>query len=165
MLIFDADGLIKLNRSGVLELVIRSYESLVPAAVYDEAVVRGTLRGHADAAEIGLILEGFAEVTTPRISDLRQDLEHALNGLGSGETQALYLALEMKPEAAIDSDDRRFLGVLSDVSIPFLIPSHIILGLARDQFLSVPHSRTAISALRPFIRESDYLEALEELGE
>ena len=53
MLIFDADGLIKLNRSGVLELVTRNYESLVPTAVFNEAVVRGALRGHEDAAAIG----------------------------------------------------------------------------------------------------------------
>lgn len=40
MLILDADGLIKLNRSGLLELVTQSYESLVPAAVFNEAVVK-----------------------------------------------------------------------------------------------------------------------------
>ena len=102
MLIFDADGLIKLNRSGVLGLVTRNYGSLVPAAVYDAEIV---------------------------------------------------------------SDDRRFLGVLSDLSISFLVPSHIILGLVRDELLSVPNSKIAMNAPRPFIRQSDYLEALEELGE
>lgn len=165
MLIFDADGLIKLNRSGVLGLVTRNYGSLVPAAVYDEVVVRGALRGHADAADIGQILERFAEVTSPEIGDGGHELDHLVSGLGAGETQALYLALQLRQGAAIVSDDRRFLGVLSDLSISFLVPSHIILGLVRDELLSVPNSKIAMNAPRPFIRQSDYLEALEELGE
>ena len=57
MLIFDADGLIKLNHAGVLGLVVQNYESLVPAAVHDEAVLRGVRRGYEDAAEIGRTLE------------------------------------------------------------------------------------------------------------
>ena len=165
MLIFDADGLIKLNRSRVLGLVTRCYESLVPAAVYDEAVVRGAMRGYADAEEIRRTIEGYAKVTTPDAGFGGRESDDLVTGLGAGETQALHLALQLHQEAPIVSDDRRFLGVLSELSIPFLIPSDIILGLVRDEFLSVPNSIIAMDALRPFIRPSDYLEAVEELGE
>ena len=82
-----------------------------------------------------------------------------------GETQALYLALESEEAAAIVSDDRRFLGLLSELSVPFLVPSHVILAMARDGFLSARDSKNALDTLRPFIRSSDYVEALEELGE
>lgn len=106
---------------------------------YDGTAVRGALRGHSDAADIGQILEIFAEVVTPEIWDSGHELDHLVRGIGAGETQALFLALQLRQGAAIVSD-RRFLGVLSDLSIPFLIPSHIILGLVRDEFLSVPNS-------------------------
>ena len=165
ILIFDADGLIKLNHAGVLSQVVRNYESLVPAAVHNEVVVRGASIGYDDATEIGLILEESAVVITSDIRDALPDSDQILSGLGAGETQALYLALQHRQDSAIVSDDRRFLEVLSDLSLRFLVPSHMILGLARDEILSASDAKTAIDALRPFIRQSDYIEALEILGE
>ena len=128
-------------------MVTRCYESLVPAAVYHEAVVRGALRGHADAEEIRKTIEGYAEVTTPDAGFGGRESDDLVTGLGAGETQALYLALQLHHEAIIVGDDRRFLGVLSELSIPFLIPSHMILGLVRDEFLSVPNSIIAMDRI------------------
>ena len=164
-LIFDADGLIKLNHAGVLGEVVQNYESLVPAAVYSEVVVRGALIGYGDATEIGQVLEESAVAVTSDIRKALRASDPILSGLGAGETQALYLAIQHRGDAVIVSDDRRFLGVLSDLSLRFLVPSHIILGLARDEILSASDAKTAIDALRPFIRQSDYIEALEILGE
>ena len=165
ILIFDADGLIKLNHAGVLSQVVRNYESLVPAAVHNEVVVRGASIGYDDATEIGLILEESAVVVTSDIRIALPDSGPILSGLGAGETQTLYLALQHRQDSTIISDDRRFLGVLSELSLRFLVPSHMILGLARDEILSTSDAKTAIYALRPFIRQSDFLEALEILGE
>ena len=165
MLIFDADGLIKLNRAGVLELVIQNYKSLVPAAVCGEIVVKGGLRGYDDSTEIALILEGSTVKAGPDIAEVDPEIGRSLMGLGAGETQTLHLALRVREHSIIISDDRRFLGVLSELSIPYLIPSHIILRLARDGLLSLPESIIALNRLRPFIRSSDYLEVFEELGE
>ena len=161
MLIFDSDGLIKLSRSKVLGVVVRSYDSLVPAAVYDEVV----MRGYEDAADIEKTLDGSVAVESPEIRDNVPALDRLVTGLGDGATQALHFALRMGQGSTVVSDDQRFLGVLSDLSIKTVIPSHIILGLARDKVLSVPDSKGALIALRPFIRPSDYFEAIEELGE
>jgi hypothetical protein len=51
-LFLDADSLIKLNRVGVLELVARVFECIIPEAVYLEAVVNARARGYADAEAI-----------------------------------------------------------------------------------------------------------------
>ena len=68
------------------------------------------------------LIERFSVVATPEIGDGGQGLDRLVSGLGAGETQALYLALRLRQE-------------------------------------------TAMNALRPFIRQSDYIEALGELGE
>jgi hypothetical protein len=165
ILIFDADGLIKLNHAGVLGQVVRNYESLVPAAVHNEVVVRGASIGYGDPTEIGLILDESAVVVTSDIRNAQPESDPILSGLGAGQTQTLYLALQHRDNAVIVSDDRRFLGVLPDLALRFLVPSHIILGLARDEILPASDAKAAIDALRPFIRQSDFLEALEILGE
>ena len=51
-LLIDADGLIKLNRAGVLSQVTASFACLVPRAVFDEVVTEGKARHYEDATAI-----------------------------------------------------------------------------------------------------------------
>jgi len=106
-----------------------------------------------------------AEIRSPEIGDATPELDRSAWGLGAGETQALQLAVQSQEAPVIVSDDRSFLGVLSNLALPFLVPSHVVLGLARDGSLSVADAKNALDALRPTIRASDYLEALESLGD
>jgi hypothetical protein len=51
-LVLDTDSLIKLNRVGVLEIVARAFECMIPRAVYQEAVVNARAKVYADAEAI-----------------------------------------------------------------------------------------------------------------
>lgn len=54
----DADGLIKLGKSGALGVLLSAVEVLVPEAVYREAVTEGKKEMHEDAFELEEALEG-----------------------------------------------------------------------------------------------------------
>ena len=81
MIILDVDGLIKLNRAGVLDLLAASYECSIPSAVYQEEVVnaKGT---YPDAEQIDRIIQARFQVIDPPESPL--DIH-----MGFGERQVL----------------------------------------------------------------------------
>lgn len=47
-LVFDSDGLIKLQKAGVLKMLATSHECLVPKKVYEESVERGKAELYGD---------------------------------------------------------------------------------------------------------------------
>ena len=51
-IVADADGLIKLGKSGALEALLSVAEVMVPEAVYEEAVITGKKEMYEDAAEL-----------------------------------------------------------------------------------------------------------------
>ena len=61
-LILDADSLIKLNRVGVLEIVARAFECMIPRAVYQEAVVNARAKGYADAETIDAAINELMQI-------------------------------------------------------------------------------------------------------
>ena len=156
-LIFDSDGLIKLNRAGVLGRVIQSFVCLVPQSVYDEVVIEGKARRYPDAEVIEVALDGGAEVV-PHAGRREPNL-----GLGAGEISILSLLPQM-PEAIIISDDRRFLTILSAEQVPFLTPVDLLVVMAKQGFLTEDEAREALERLRPSIRTKAYLEAQTDLG-
>src|SRR5438105_3056552 len=59
---FDSDGLIKLNRAGVLLQALGAFDSIRPEAVYREVVTEGQALRYADAEAIDEALSSAATV-------------------------------------------------------------------------------------------------------
>ncbi len=151
-LILDADGLIKLHRSGVLAHTVSAFRCTIPRAVYEEVVVRGKAKLHQDAERIERILDGAVAVESVE-GRRRRDA-----GLGAGELAILGL-LSKKPQAITVSDDRRFLAILTAQDAPFLTPADIIVVLARRSILKPEEAQAALERLKPAIRAAAYWEA------
>lgn len=156
-IVIDADALIKLGKTGVLDLLLGDHEVLVPGAVYEEAVIKGKTELYEDAFVLETVLEeGEARV-------LRRVVEPAGEKglfLGPGERDALRAYHEEGADAIL-SDDRVFLRFLGESSVPYLTPVGVVLGLVGSGKLSPDGSLAALGRLREHIRDSAYREAVE----
>ncbi|MBI4146723.1 hypothetical protein HY489_05295 [Candidatus Woesearchaeota archaeon] len=153
--VFDADGLIKLARSGVLSAIIAFAKCAIPEQVYQE-VMKGKEKMYEDAFVIErLIEEKSIKVVKIASSDA--------GGLGQGERSVLALAKKSRFDAVI-SDDQKFLKVLESEGISYVIPTDMIAVMAMKRRLTKAQAHEALDAIRPFVRESNYLAAKEMIG-
>jgi hypothetical protein len=155
--LLDADGVIKLNRAGVLSSVIEAFVCIVPSTVYDEVVTTGKARLYEDAETIGAIIDNKVRIEASR----RGGAEGM--GLGQGELAILNLLPEM-PDAIVVSDDRRFLSVLANQAIRFLTPADVLVALAHQGVLTREAAEEALERLRPIIRTQAYWDARQDLA-
>lgn len=161
--VIDADGLIKLGKSGLLGALVGSHEVLVPEAVYEEAVVKGKQELYEDAFELERLLEdeGVPIVRAdpePQADRLLEDV----TSLGAGERSALRLYFA-EGAGAIASDDRVFLNFLSRHSVPFVTPVNVVVGLARSGRVSLEEGMEALEKLSGSVRADVYERAEAEL--
>ena len=106
----DAGPLIWLAKCDILHLLRKLYpEILIPEAVHEEAVSRGLEKGFEDAKIIKKALEeGWIRVykTSTQFTDKVEAVEKRLDiELGSGEREAIALALENKISTFLTNDE------------------------------------------------------------
>ncbi len=161
--VIDADGLIKLGKSGLLGALVGSHELLVPEAVYEEAMVKGKQELYEDAFELERLLEEESVSIVGLDPEPRADrLLEGVTSLGAGERSALRLYFAEGADAVL-SDDRVFLNFLSRHSVPFLTPVNVIVGLAKSGRVSWKEGLEALEKLSGFVRADVYERANAEL--
>ncbi len=106
----DAGPLIWLAKCDILHLLEKLYpEILIPEAVHEEAVERGIEKGYEDAKIIKKALEEeWIRVykTSTQFTDKVETVEKRLDiELGSGEREAIALALEKKISTFLTNDE------------------------------------------------------------
>ncbi len=158
-LLFDADGLIKLQRAELLDLVARTFTCMIPEVVYHEVVTQGIERLYPDAHEIERTVRTARVLVQP--ASHSEPLEP---GLGMGEAAVLDLFQQGKGERIV-SDDRRFLALLSRQGVPFIVPAALIVLMTRQGTLDIDHAHSALERLRPWIRDEVYQQAVRDLEE
>ncbi len=152
----DADGLIKLAKSGLLpDIAVRS-RLLIPEEVFQEVVVEGKRRFHEDAFTI----EGFIQQKIVHISKTAVVAEE---GLSRGEAAVFRLWKKTK-NSMIVSDDRRFLSALGTANVPFIVPARLIAVFVRQGVISKPKGREGLIRIRSIIREDVYQKSLDIIG-
>lgn len=162
-LVADADALIKLHKAGVLEALLGWHEVLVPAAVYEEAVVAGKRELYEDAFALEEALEFGGAIIQGSCSEASGLAGASKPSLGAGERDALGVYRE--GAEAILSDDRAFLGLLEERGVPYLTAASVVVGLARSGRLSVEEAMESLQRMRRYVRGAVYERALEELNE
>jgi hypothetical protein len=162
-LVIDADGLIKLGKSGLLGASVGSHEVLVPEAVYEEAVVKGKQELYEDAFELEKLLEDEGVPIVRSDPDPRADrLLEGVTSLGAGERSALRLYFAEEADA-VSSDDRVFLNFLGRHSVPFVTPVNVVVGLTRSGRVSLEEGLEALEQLSEAVRADVYERAKAEL--
>jgi len=152
-LVFDADGLIKLARSGILRRATVHVRCFASHQVYEEV-----LRGKEKLYEDAFIIEELATTNNIMVKQTKPFEEPET--LGAGERAALALFRTLNADAIV-SDDLKFLTSLEAMRVPFIIPTHLIVLLAQRSYITHEQARHSLSAIRPFVREQNYQEAQE----
>lgn len=150
-LVLDADALIKLNRIGVLALLLTTFPCTVPATVYREVVEVGSLHGYEDASAIAEMLEGRAEIVEVSATE-------AFRGLGVGD-EGILEVVRTSPDSIVVGDDRILARALIASKIGVLSAAGAVVLLARESLLSLKAAERALEALRPGINLDTYSSA------
>jgi len=152
-LVLDADALIKLNRAGILQIVLSHFDCTVPAAVYDEVVTKGSELRYPDASAIGEVVDGLAEIPPAHESK---------SVTGKGEEDVLAI-LATKPGAYAVSDDRRFLRQLQASGVLYETPTDILVALYELGVVIQTDALIYLERLRDLIRPESYSEARRDI--
>ncbi len=159
--VLDSDGLIKLTKSHILDVVIQVWDCLIPQAVYVETVERGMRAAYPDALAIYELLH--PSMVRPRVRHLRATaLLAQKQGLGEGEREALHLYFAVRADTII-SDDAAFVTVLRQAEIPYLPPALVLVELVHRRQLELWAALDGLERMRPFIRLEVYRAAREDL--
>jgi hypothetical protein len=165
-IVVDADGLIKLGKSGALPPLLGTARLLVPKTVWEEAVEEGKRRMYEDAHELEATLaESGAEVVS---YEAGEEVEPLLGGsaasFGAGERAALAVFYAVGADAVL-TDDRAFLRLLAgaDPPVAALVPAAAIVALAEGDWMTVEEAREALGKLKPSIRGDVHAAAMEDL--
>jgi len=102
--ISDSSPLILLSKLKRIEFLKELYEEVwIPDDVYEEVVVKGKEEGYSDAYEVERNIQEFI-----RVKELDEEhserAEEIKSGLGSGESEALMLALQEEAEMLLADD-------------------------------------------------------------
>jgi len=142
--VMDSDCLIKLVQARAKELVCRTCTVVIPPEVRREVVDDG--QGRPDALATGQnIATGLLAVAASR----------AESGDRKGEDAVLALYRQGGFDG-VCSDDRRLLGKLRTLGIPYLTPATLIVVLVRKGCLSRDDGAKTLIGLAPRISVDEY---------
>lgn len=168
----DSDGLIKLKKAGLLDILAGRYECIIPKAVYKETIIKGKKELYEDAFQIeGIVEEKIACKEVVKMDEAQQVLKtRDPTSLGQGEKQALHLYFQEEGDAVL-SDDRTFLNLLAGYNrkvreqegVPFITPANAIVELARKEVVSTEQAKEGLDQIKGLIREKSFQKALEDL--
>lgn len=132
----DADGLIKLGKSGVLGGLLSAAEVPIPGAMYAEAVEGGKREMYEYAFESERMLgEGGVEMVVEKEDERAEKLLEGTASLGAGERAALH-ALFAREADAVLTDDGAFLDLLGRSGVRTLTPAAAIVSLCESEGIS-----------------------------
>lgn len=160
--VLDSDGLIKLAKVGILEVVVGAWTCLIPQAVWAETVERGMKAAYPDALAIHEALGRSTVQPASRHPRAAALLAHK-RGLGRGEQEALHLFFAARADAII-SDDIAFLTVLGHAGVRYLPPALVLVQLARERHLELRAALEGLEQMRPFVRPEVYQAARSDLA-
>ncbi len=167
VIVADADGLIKLGKSGALPRMLSATRMLIPAIVYEEAVVAGKKEMYEDAFELERVLRvGGAEVVSEVEeggSEEAEDLLRDAASLGAGERAALRVLYARGADAVL-TDDRAFVNLLRRAEATVLLPASAIVLLAKSGGMGAKEALAALQRIERLVRREVYEEARRELN-
>ena len=161
----DSDGLIKLQKAGVLKLMASRCECIIPEAVYKESVEDGKRGLYEDAFLIEEIVE--EDIKKIKVSDQNEELkkidEGKLESLGEGEKEVFQLYFQVKADAII-SDDRAFLSTIDRFSdVEYFTPCNTIYIMYKKGMITKKASLMGLDQIKALVRTDVYKKVVKKI--
>ncbi len=152
--VVDSDGVIKLAKADILKVMLKTWDCLIPQAVYEETVERGVRGAYPDALAIREVLQ--PQTVRPMVRHPRATmlLQHK-RSLGRGEQEALHLFFRARVHTII-TDDAAFVTVLDQAGISYLPPALVLIELVHHQELEPRAALEGLERMRTLIRAEIY---------
>lgn len=160
-LLLDADAVIKLQRTGVLELVAQTFSCTIPDEVHREVVVQGKAGGYPDAWMIEETVRRLVTIGQPQEQSDRPVMR-VPPGLGPGERGVLSLHAQ-DAVATMVTDDRAFVGFLARNRITYMVPAGLIVSMVERGVLAVEEGEAVLGRMEPMIREDVYRQGVDDV--
>lgn len=154
-IVLDSDGLIKLAKAGVLEVLARRHTCWLADAVYRETVAGPLREEHAEARHIQALLDRGLLRRRRKTPAVRLPADWPEHALGAGE-EATYRLFLAGRHALVLTDDRAFLRYLDRHDVPCTTPAAALVRLRETGAVSRPGALDALTRLRPLIRRDVY---------
>ena len=161
-IVLDSDGLIKLEKSGMLRVLCKTHTCIIPEGVFEETVKQGKIELYADAFRLEEEIKGKVEVKEAAENFRATEITKG-KSLGKGEREVLHLFFNETADAIV-SDDRSFLNLLEEKGIAFLNPAKAIVFLKRKDRIKKEEALEALNKIKELIRKDVYEKAKEEVG-
>jgi len=161
----DSDGLIKLQKAGVLKLMASRCECIIPEAVYKESVEDGKRGLYEDAFLIEEIVE--EDIKKIKVSDQNEELkkidEGKLESLGEGEKEVFQLYFQVKADAII-SDDRAFLSTIDRFrNVEYFTPCNTIYIMYKKGMITKKVSLMGLNQIKDLVRTDVYEKVVKKI--
>ncbi len=130
----DASSLILLTKSSLLDSLLTRVHIIVPPSVYEEAVLKGKTRGHADALQLELHFQAHhLQTLHPRPS--RQQTIQTLFGLRGGERDVIALAQDLGLDTVL-MDDKRGITACKALGLHSATALDVLVELRRERIIN-----------------------------
>jgi len=154
--VFDSDGLIKMAKSGVLEVALECFNSFISQEVFDETVTEGKKFQFEDANIIEeMITNGWLQIQKYSID---KNVEGKLKNkprLGSGEISSIHLFNSLKADAII-TDDQKFIKFLESEQLPIIVPASLIHKICQFKKISKGQALSSLQKIKPLIKDDTF---------
>lgn len=157
--IIDSDALIKLTKSGLLDLTCSHYSCIITTEVKNESVEEGKRRLHKDALHI----EQAINARLLRIKDPKSSRK-LKERLGKGEASAFDLYFEEK-NCLVVTDDATFIRYLEEKGVKFCVPADLILLMKIENKIDKKTALGYIEKMKDLIKEEVYLDIKKDIME
>src|SRR3989338_29890 len=148
--IIDSDALIKLTKSGLLEIICNHYNCIITAEVKNESVEEGRKRLYKDALQIEQVInKKLIKVKEPKSRG-------KIKNLGKGEASAFEMYFEEK-NCLIVTDDSAFIKHLEENDVKFCVPADLILLMKIENKISKKTALAYLDKMKDLIKEGVYL--------
>lgn len=159
-MVLDADGLIKLGRSGLLPDITEAQSLVISDIVYQEAVVNGLIHAYPDAQALAeLVDSGAIRVHKIELDQSMPVVDILRKRLHPGELSSLELYLQLEARLLV-SDDRAFLRLLLGKGINFLRVADFIAVNFRQGVLTRSEVMEGLIKIRSIISTASYRQAI-----
>lgn len=155
-IVFDADGLIKMAKSGALDIALECFDSFVSQEVFDEAVTEGKKLQFEDADTIEeMIKNGQLKIKKYSIDKNFEDKLKNKTRLGPGEISAVHLFNSLKADAII-TDDQKFIRFLESEQLPIIVPASLIHKICQLKKISKWQALSSLQKIRKLIKDDTF---------